>query len=435
MTARGAPPATEGVFWSASESSPDWTDAQNRLAAHSATYGNEHSPEVRRRLERACIAAEDVRSVADLSMIPLLRKDDLPELQAADPPFGGMLAVPVSELRRVYRSPGGISDPEGREEDFWRMAPALWAAGFRPGHVVLNTLSYHLTPGGHMLDAGLRAVGCVVVPGGVGNSGEQIETALHAGVTGYVGTPQFLETLVDRALEGRDDHPFERALVTGGPLFPAVRGRLEDDHGIDVFQAYGTADAGVLGYECETKDGWHVSPRVIVEVVVPGTGEAAVDGEPGEVVVTNSNSAYPLLRFGTGDLSALNPAPCPCGRTTPRLTGFLGRVGDGVKVRGMFVHPRQLAAALGGDPTVGRYQGVVTTDGRDDSLVISIEPAEGAALDIDELTDAVARAVGLRLTVQPAPAGSIPEDARPLVDSRTHRGTGLEDILPGSSGV
>lgn len=423
------------MFWSASESRQDWTDAQNRLAAHSVSYGQEHSPEIRHRLERAGISAGSVRTVTDLSGIPVLSKDDLPELQAANPPFGGMLAVPVSELRRIYRSPGGISDPEGREEDFWGIAPALWAAGFRPGHVVLNTLSYHLTPGGHMLDSGLRAVGCVIVPGGVGNTGEQIETAFHTGVTGYVGTPQFLETLVDRSLEVRNEHPFERALVTGGPLFPAVRSRLEDDHGIDVFQAYGTADAGVLGYECETKDGWHVSPRVIVEVVTPDTGEVAANGEPGEVVVTSSNFVYPLLRFGTGDLSALSRAPCPCGRTTPRLAGFLGRVGEGVKVRGMFVHPRQLAAVLGNDPTVGRYQGVVSTDGRDDSLVISIEPAEGEALDVEGLTDAVARAVGLRVTVQPAPAGSIPEDARPLVDSRTHPGTGLEDILPGSSGV
>ncbi len=406
------------MFWSASESPPDWTDAQDRLAAQSAIYGNEHSPEIRSRLGRAGIAAESVRCVADLSGIPVLAKDDLPELQAADPPFGGMLAVPVTELRRIYRSPGGISDPEGREDDFWRMAPALWAAGFRPGQVAINTLSYHLTPGGHMLDAGLRAVGCVVVPGGVGNSREQIEAVCLAGVTGYVGTPQFLETLVERAIEGDVEHPFVRALVTGGPLFPPVRARLENEHGIDVYQAYGTADAGVLGYECETKDGWHVSPRVIVEVVIPGTGEAAAEGEAGEVVVTSSNLVYPLLRFGTGDLSAFNRSPCPCGRTTPRLIGFLGRVGEGVKVRGMFVHPRQLAGALGDDPTVDRYQGVVTTDGRDDSLVVSVEPADGATLDVDGLTHALARALGVRLTVESVPAGSIPEDARALIDSR-----------------
>jgi phenylacetate-CoA ligase len=410
---------TERVFWSAAEARCDWWEAQDRLAAHSVSYGWEHSPEIRARLERASIGADSVRSVADLASIPTLAKDDLPDLQAADPPFGGMLAVPLAELRRVYRSPGGITDPEGREEDFWRMAPPLWAAGFRPGQVALNTLSYHLTPGGHMLDAGLRAVGCVVVPGGVGNSADQVELAFHAGATGYTGTPQFLETLVERALESRGGHPFERALVTGGPLFPKARARLQDEQGIDVYQAYGTADAGVLGYECEVKDGWHVSPRVVIEILTPGTGEPTGPGGAGEVVVTSSNFAYPLLRFRTGDLSALDVEPCTCGRTTPRLAGFLGRVGEGVKVRGMFVHPRQLAA-LRTDPTVARYQGIVTSDERDDVLTISIEAADGSLIDVDRMTETLSRSAGVRLTVETVAAGVIEDDAPPLVDARSH---------------
>jgi phenylacetate-CoA ligase len=410
---------TERVFWSAAESRRDWSEAQDRLAAHSVRYGRDHSAEIRARLERAAVAADSVRRVADLVSVPTLSKDDLPDLQTANPPFAGMLAVPLAELRRIYRSPGGITDPEGREEDFWRMAPPLWAAGFRPGQVALNTLSYHLTPGGHMLDAGLRTVGCVVVPGGVGNSAEQVELAVHAGATGYTGTPQFLETLVERALETRGDHPFQRALVTGGPLFPETRARLEGEQGIDVYQAYGTADAGVLGYECEVKDGWHVSPRVVIEILKPDGGDPVDPGETGEVVVTSSNVAYPLLRFRTGDLSALVEASCRCGRTTPRLAGFLGRVGEGVKVRGMFVHPRQLAL-LRTDSSIARYQGTVTSDGRDDILTISIEPAVGALIDPDRLTETLGRAAGVRLDVEIVPPGVIDEDAPVLVDARLH---------------
>ena len=410
----------ERVCWSAAEARHDFPASQDRLAAHAVRYGYEHTIEIRRRLDDAGVAVEDVAGVAELTPIPILAKDDLPDLQTGSPPFGGMLAVPVSELRRVYRSPGGITDPEGREDDYWRVAPALWAAGFRPGQVVLNTLSYHLTPGGHLLDAGLRAVGCVVIPGGVGNSAEQVETAVHTAATGYTGTPQFLETLVERALEARGEQPFERALVTGGPLFPPVRDRLENEHGVDVHVAYGTADAGILGYECDRKDGWHVSPRVVVEVVAPGTGRPAAAGEPGEVVVTSANSTYPLVRFGTGDLSALNDAPCGCGRTTPRLTGFLGRVGEGVKVRGMFVHPRQLASVLNAHPGISAYRGVVTTDGRDDVLTVSIEISGREVIDAAALATALRDAVRVRLDVEVVEPGTVPDDGPRLVDARGH---------------
>lgn len=409
---------TERVFWSAAEGRPDWLDAQDRLAVQAILYGSEHSPEIGARLETAGIEPASVCRVADLERIPTLSKDDLPELQAAAPPFAGMLAVPVAELRRIYRSPGGICDPEGQDEDYWRMAPALWAAGFRPGQTVLNTLSYHLTPGGHMLDAGLRAVGCVVAPGGVGNSAEQIELAGRAGVSGYVGTPQFLLTLVEKASAANGAHPFRRALVTGGPLLPTVRAALESEHGVDVFEAYGTADAGGLGYECKAKRGWHVSTHAIIEILSPATGDPVPAGRAGEVVVTNANSVYPLLRFATGDLSALDFEPCECGRTTPRLVGFLGRVGEGVKVRGMFVYPRQLASVLDQDPTVGRYQGVVTSDERDDVLTVSVEPGGDLAPDAADLTKTLRDATKVRLTVEVVPAGTMAEDVRPLIDAR-----------------
>ena len=404
------------------EAPADWGAVQDRLALLAVRYGAMRSREIQRRLAGAGVSAGDVASVADLSAIPVLPKDDLPALQAADPPFAGMLAVPAGSLRRVYRSPGPINDPEGNRDDFWRMAPAVWAAGFRPDDVVLNTFSYHLTPGGMMLDSGLRAVGCAVIPGGVGNTAAQINVACAAGATGYTGTPQFLLTMLERAREMRRELPFRRALVTGAPLPPPLRMRLQDEFGVDVHQAYGTADAGTLGYECEAKDGWHVSIEIVVEVLVPGEDRPAEDGEAGQVVVTSPNEVYPLVRLGTGDLSAWNREPCRCGRTSPRLVGFLGRVGEGVKVKGMFVHPRELAAALAAEASVARYQAVVTAGaGGQDVLTVRIEAAPGCALEaasVDRLGARIREAVKVRAGVEVVGEGAIPADARPLVDER-----------------
>ncbi len=404
------------------EAPKDWHAGQDRLAVRAVRYAAGHSPEIGRRLARAGVSPGDVAGVADLAAIPVLAKDDLPAMQAAEPPFGGMLAVPVGSLRRIYRSPGPISDPEGDRDDFWRVAPAAWAAGFRPGDVVLNTFSYHLTPGGLMLDGGLRAVGCAVIPGGVGNTAAQIETACAAEATGYAGTPQFLLTMLERARETGRDLPFRRALVTGAPLPPPLRARLQDEFGVDVHQSYGTADAGTLGYECEAKDGWHVSAEVVVEVLVPGDDRPAAEGEAGQVVATSPNEAYPLVRFGTGDLSMWNRAPCRCGRTSPRLAGFLGRVGEGVKVRGMFVHPRELAAALAPEASVRRYQAVVMGgEGGRDVLTVRIEAAPGCTLDAGataRLSARIREAVKVRAGVEVAAAGTIPADAPALMDVR-----------------
>ena len=407
----------------AREAPADWSAAQDGLAVRAVRHGAEHSREIRRRLAGAGLAADDVAGVGDLARIPVLDKDDLPALQAGDPPFGGMLAVPPGSLRRIYRSPGPINDPEGDAEDFWRVAPAAWAAGFRPDHVVLNTFSYHLTPGGLMLDAGLRAVGCAVIPGGVGNTAAQIDMACTAGATGYAGTPQFLLTLLERARESGREMPFHRALVTGAPLPPPLRARLQDEFGVDVYQSYGTADAGTLGYECAAKDGWHVATDVVIEVLVPGDDQPAREGGVGQVVVTSPNEVYPLVRFGTGDLSAWNLEPCDCGRTSPRLTGFLGRVGEGVKVKGMFVHPRELAAVLDGDEEVARYQAVVSTGaGGGDVLTVRVEAAPGSRPDAAALGSRIREAVKVRAGVEVVPPGTIPDGARPLVDQRDQEG-------------
>ncbi len=400
------------------EADPEWERHQDDLTHRAVVIGAERSREVRGRLHGAGVDPAAVRSVADLAGIPVLAKDRIPDLQAADPPFGGMLGVPVAELRRIFQSPGPILDPEGDRPDFWRMAPALWAAGFRPGQVALNTFSYHLTPGAHMLDAGLREVGCVVIPGGVGNSAAQMALAAQAGAGAYVGTPQFLLTLLEHGAELSPPFSFERALVTGAPLPDALRSELQDGYGVDLFQAYGTADAGLLGYECPRKHGWHVEPRVVVEIVEPASGAAVAPGETGEVVVTSPNDAYPLVRFGTGDLSAFLSEPCDCGRASPRLVGFLGRVGEGIKVRGMFVHPRQLAAALSANRGVARYQGVVTADGHRDVLTVSVEAAPGADLDADALADAVSLEIKVRAAVDLVPPGTIRDGGPPLVDAR-----------------
>ena len=421
---RGAPschdPGREAV--------EDWHAVQDGLAARAVSCGAEHSREIGRRLARAGVSVGDVTGVADLPAIPVLSKDDLPALQAADPPFGGMLAVPAGSLRRIYRSPGPINDPQGDGEDFWRFGPAIRAAGLRPGDVVLNSFSYHLTPGGLMLDGGLRAAGCAVIPGGVGATTGQIEAARAAGATGYTGTPQFLLTLLERAAESGRALGFERALVTGAPLPPSLRARLQDDFGVDVHQAYAAADTGLLGYECAEKDGWHVAPAVVVEVLAPGDDRPAGEGEAGQVVVTSPNEVYPLVRFGTGDLSVWNRAPCPCGRPGPRLAGFLGRVGEGVKVRGMFVHPRELAGALASDPAVARYQGVVTAEGARDVFTVRVEATPGGVVDASALAASIREAVKIRPVVEVVGAGTIPSGARSLVDARPESATRSEAV-------
>ena len=412
----------EAIYDPECEAHPDWGALQDELAATAVEYGNERTREVYKRLRRVNVWAEDIKGVADLADIPVLEKDDVPELQAARPPFGGMLSFWAGTLKRIYRSPGPINDPQGQEEDFWRVAPAAWAAGFRDGDIVLNSFSYHLTPGGLMLDAGLRAIGCTVIPGGVGNSAAQVEVACAAGATGYTGTPQFLLTLFERAREMGHELPIRRALVTGAPLPPPLRARLQDDFGVDVYQSYGTADAGTLGYECAEKDGWHVAPEIVIELLVPGDDRPAGEGETGQVVVTSPNGIYPLVRFGTGDLSAWNREACRCGRTSHRLVGFLGRVGEGVKVKGMFVHPRELSGVLGGDPVVARYQAVVTEGaGGVDVFTVRVEAAPGCELgdsEVAALETRIREAVKVRPVVEVVGAGEIAEGDGVVVDGR-----------------
>jgi len=269
-----------------------------------------------------------------------------------------------------------------------------------------------------MLDAGLREVGCVVIPGGVGNSAAQVELAQAAGATGYTGTPQFLLVLLERAAEMDAPMGLERALVTGGPFFPAVREAVRDQYGVDAYESYGTADAGTLGFECSERTGWHVAPGVAIEVTNPATGTPLPPGETGEVVVTSPNETYPLVRFGTGDLSAFVEGACPCGRTSARLRGFLGRVGEGVKVKGMFVHPRQIASALKAYPEVVKWQGSVTAEGHQDLLTLRVAE-EGVGLDADAVKRSVEEAVKIGLEVEVVDLGAVGEHAGQVVDEHS----------------
>lgn len=349
-----------------------------------------HAPGFARRLQQAGLTPEEIRSEADLARIPVLRKDDLAELQAQDPPFGGLLAVPPAELKRVFQSPGPIYEPEADRPDYWRWASALRAAGFGPGDVVLNAFAYHLTPAGAMFEEGLRAVGCVVLPGGVGNMEQQIQ-AMHAlGVNGYVGLPSYLNALLDKAAQMGLTLRVEKAFVTAEPLPPSLRQALHDKGVRIVRQGYGTAECGNLGYECEAEDGWHVPEDVLVQICDINTGQPLPPGETGEVVVTLFHTEYALVRFGTGDLSALNPEPCSCGRTTPRLMGWRGRVGAAVKVRGMFLHPRQLEDLMRRFPQVQAWQAVVSRREHRDDLVLRVVTA--AEVDQEALATALKQA-------------------------------------------
>ena len=379
----------------------------------------ERAPGFARRLQQAGLTPDDLRTVDDLARLPVLRKDDLAELQAQDPPFGGLLAVPVADLKRVFQSPGPIYEPEPNRADPWRWAEALRAAGFGPGDVVLNAFGYHLTPAGAMFEEGLRAVGCVVLPGGVGNLEQQVQ-AMHAlGVTGYVGLPSYLNALLDKAAALGLPLQVEKAFVTAEPLPPSLRQALQAKGVRVVRQGYGTAECGNLGYECEAEDGWHVPDDVLVQICDINTGQPLPPGETGEVVVTLFHTEYALVRFGTGDLSALNTEPCACGRTGPRLMGWRGRVGAAVKVRGMFLHPRQLQDLMRRFPAVRAWQAVVTRREHRDYLTLRLvvdDDADPAGL-AQTLTQAAREAIKFRVDAVEFVA-DLPPDAPAIDDQR-----------------
>ncbi|MEZ4641148.1 MAG: AMP-binding protein [Chloroflexota bacterium] len=383
------------------------------------THLYENAPGFKKRLDDAGLTLADLQTIDALARLPVLRKDDLIELQRQDPPFGGMLAVPVAGLRRVFQSPGPINEPEAETADPGRWASGLAAAGFTAGDVALNAFSYHLTPAGASLEAGLRALGCVVIPGGIGNQEQQIEAMAAFGAVGYVGLPSYLKALLDKAAALGISLSLTKAFVLAEPLPPSLREELHA-HGIAVFQGYGTAECGNLGYECSELAGWHIPDDVTIQICDINSGEPLPYGATGEVVVTlHQDSHYALVRFGVGDLSSVIAEPCACGRTSLRLNGWQGRVGAATKVRGMFLHPRQLADMMARFPEVAAYQAVITRAEHKDHLALHVvlTPGVDASALANALQQTARDTIKFRLAVQVVDA--LPSDAPPIRDDRS----------------
>jgi phenylacetate-CoA ligase len=359
-----------------------------------------------------------------LATVPVLRKAALKDLQTRVPPFGGFSTDTAGMMGRIMMSPGPIFEPEGRGEDWWRSARALHAAGVRRGDILHNTFAYHLTPGGWILDAGARALGCAVIAAGPGNTEQQLEAIQHLKPTVYSGVPDYLKILLDKAKEaGRDASSIKKALVSGGALFPSLRAEYKV-RGIACYQCYATADVGLIAYESPGKDGavegMIIDEGVIVEIVTPGTGDPVKVGDVGEVVVTAFNRDYPMIRLATGDLSALLPGLSPCGRTNMRIKGWLGRADQTTKVKGMFVHPEQIAALAKRHPELGRVRLVIGRQGEQDSMTLKAEAATndaGLAARIGETLVAVTKLKGDIALVAP---GTLPNDGKIIADDRTY---------------
>jgi phenylacetate-CoA ligase len=341
-------------------------------------YSYENSPAMREKMDRAGVAPEDIRQLSDLEAIPLTTKDSLIEARKKDPPWGGLLGIPAHQIPRIYLSPGPIYDIQSTDENFFkRWRRRMHAHGFRPGDIVVNTFSYHMSPAGHWFDEAIRQIGATVIPMGVGNTELQAQVLRDMRVTGWTGMPSFLMAIFNKAVELGIDPDRDyclRAISAGGEMGGAqIRQQLSDQYGIVSYDSYGTADLGLISYECKERNGMHIHEEVFVEIVDEITGKQLGPGEMGQVVVTPFDRCYPLLRFGTGDLSSYLEVECPCGRTSARLRGILGRVGQAVRVRGMFLHPRQMKEVLSRFSQIERYQAEVSRTGERDRITLKIQ--------------------------------------------------------------
>jgi phenylacetate-CoA ligase len=367
-----------------------------------------------------------VTSRAALAKLPVIRKHELLErqkVQRARDPFGGFSTIGWGArggALRVFQSPGPIYEPEGRERDYWRAGRALYAAGFRAGELVHNSFSYHLTPAGAMMESAAHAVGCTVFPGGVGNTELQLQAIAELRPSAYIGTPSFLKIVVEKAAEtGVSIASLNKALVSGEAFPPSLRDWLRE-RGIDGYQCYATADVGLIAYETWARQGLVVDEGVIVEIVRPGTGDPVADGDVGELVVTTLNPDYPLIRFGTGDLSAVLPGSCPTGRTNARIKGWMGRADQTAKVRGMFVYPSHVADIVRRHREVAKARLVVQGEMASDRITLQVEVAhrpEGLA---DRIAGSIREVTKLRSDVELLPPGTLPNDGKVIEDARTY---------------
>ncbi len=400
---------------------PTQPNSLDRELAKFVKHAYASAPAVKRIFDDAGVKPRDIRRVADLERVPVTSKDRLVELQKAAPPFGGFRSEKAKRLKHIFLSPGPLYEPHGAEKSLVRTAARIFRiAGFTRGDIALNTLSYHLVPAGLLLDAGLQAVGATVIPSGVGNTELQIKMMLDLKVTGYAGTPSFLMTIIKKAEEMRLDFKKQFALrhtlFTAEPYPPSLRAQFEGVYGLKTTNVYATAELGFLAYDDETKRALQIAEGIVVEIVDPATGKRVGAREPGEVVVTTFNETYPLIRLGTGDMAV-------CTDETRERIMLVGRVGDAVKVRGMFVHPNQIKFALAQFPAIARVQGIVTRpDNVRDHLTLKVELAQDVP-DRAKLSQEFSEAVRglIRVSVDQiefAPAGTIAADAKPIVDER-----------------
>jgi phenylacetate-CoA ligase len=360
-----------------------------------------------------CMDVADIDGIADLVKLPVLRKSDLSEWQKARPPFGGILARNVAH---IFQSPGPIYEPGGISHDWWRMGRFLHAVGIGADDIVQNCFGYHLTPAGMIFESGARAVGATVLPAGTGQTELQVTAARDVGTTAYAGTPDYLKIILDKADEMGVALSITKAAVGGGALFPSLRQEYAD-RGIACLQSYATADLGNIAYETPAMEGMIVDEGVIVEIVTPGTGDPVTPGDVGEVVVTSLNADYPLIRFATGDMSAVLPGQSPCGRTNMRIKGWMGRADQTTKIKGMFVRPEQVAALVARHGEVTRARVIARREGQQDAMTVQLESPGG---DSDAYASSVVETLKLRGTIEVVAPGSLPRDGLVIEDQRSY---------------
>ncbi len=362
------------------------------------------------------VDAAAVKTVADLAALPVLRKSDLGQAQGASAPFGGLTTRAASQFAHIFQSPGPIYEPGGDSHDWWRMGRFLHACGVGKGDIVQNCFGYHLTPAGMIFENGARAVGAAVLPAGTGQTELQARAAHDIGVTAYAGTPDYLKIILDKADEMGLSLGITKAAVGGGALFPSLRQEYAD-RGIACLQCYATADLGNIAYESEAQEGLIIDEGVIVEIVTPGTGDPVAPGEVGEVVVTTLNPDYPLIRFATGDLSAIMEGESPCGRTNTRIKGWMGRADQTTKIKGMFVRPEQVAALVAKHDEIAKARVIASREGEMDVMTVQIE-AEGG--DAACYAGSVADALKLKGKIEVVAPGSLPNDGKVIEDQRSY---------------
>jgi phenylacetate-CoA ligase len=356
-----------------------------------------------------------------LARLPITRKSDLRNIQTQHPPFGGLNGWDIGQFAHVYQSPGPIYEPDSDRSDHWRFARSLWAAGVRPGMVVHNTFSYHLTPAGMIIESGARAIGCPVIPGGVGNTEMQVQAIADLRPAAYCGTPSFLKILLEKGRElGADMSSLKVAVVGGEALPPSLRKEI-NDRGVFVLQNYGTADLGLVAYESRAMEGMIVDEGVALEIVRPGTGDTVADGEVGEVVVTTFNPVYPLIRFATGDLSAALTGQSPCGRTNSRIRGWMGRADQTTKVKGMFVHPSQVAQVAARHPEIVKARLEVESHDNIDEMTLRCEVSAGDTTLAPAIALTLQSICKVRGRVALATPGELPNDGKVIADLRSYK--------------